>query len=243
MKKLNYLFLLIFLIAFTACSNDDDNNVKANFESMPVTNGYYTNTNGTLKGYYYYSTFQDNDKLLTFDYYLGNWSGATFAGFTYTNSTDTKTGNSSAAVSGKGKIGTMYLVAYPSSYTPTRFKINDPSKYIIDGCWISNSVYAYNCMTTNNYSPASKFKSGSYYKVTATGYAADGTTSVGTASIYLAKYSSDTDTPSKDWQWFDLGALAKAVYVQFDVDSSDKGDYGVNTSTYFCLDGITLNQK
>jgi len=98
-------------------------------------------------------------------------------------------------------------------------------------------------MTTNNYAPASKFKSGSYYKVTATGYAADGTTSVGTVSIYLAKYASDTDTPSKDWQWFNLGALANAVYVQFDVDSSDKGNYGVNTSTYFCLDGITLNQK
>ncbi len=243
MKKLNYLFLLIFLTAFAACSNDDDNSVKANLESMPVTNGYYTNTGGTLKGYYYYSTFQDNDKLLTFDYYLGNWTGATFAGFTYTNSTDTKTGNSSAAVSGKGKTGAMYLVAYPSSYTPTRFKINDPSKYTIDGCWISNSVYAYNCMTTNNYAPASKFKSGSYYKVTATGYTADGTTSVGTTSIYLAKYASDSDTPSKDWQWFNLGVLANAVYVQFDVDSSDKGDYGVNTSTYFCLDGITLNQK
>lgn len=244
MKKLNYLLFVLFMgIVVASCSNDDDNTVVTNFENMNVTDHYYTNNSGTLEGYYYHSTFQDNNKLLTFDYYVGNWSGAGFAGFTYTNSTDTKTGNSAASICGAGKTGSMYLATYASDYTPSRFKINDAANYSINGCYISNSVYSYNSMTTNDYSPATKFKKGSWYKVTATGYAADGTTKVGNTSIYLANYTADTDTPSKEWQWFDLSTLKDAVYVRFDVTSSDTGTYGVNTATYFCIDGVTLNQK
>lgn len=244
MKKLNYLLLLLFMGVFVAsCGDDDDSSVVANFEGMPLTENYYKSTSGTLDGYYYKGTFQDSQKLLTFDYYLGNWSGASFAGFAYTNSTDVKTGTSAASICGAGKVNNTYLAAYTSSFTESRLKINTPADYSIRGCYISNSVYGYNSMTTNDYAPATKFKSGSWYKVTATGFSADGKTSVGTASIYLAKYTSDSSTPSKDWEWFDLSALKDAVYVQFDVDSSDKGSYGVNSATYFCLDGITLDRK
>jgi hypothetical protein len=244
MKKLNYLLLLIATVLFASCGEDGDNTMRATFEGMPVTNNYYTSSNGTLEGYYYHSTFQDTNNLLTFDYYIGNWTGATFAGFAYTNSTDVTTGNSAASICGKAKVGTMYLAAYASSYTPARLKINNTTNYSINGCWISNSVYAYNSMTTADYAPATPFsKVGDYYKVVATGYSSDGTTKVGSTSIYLAKYASATDIPSKDWQWFDLTPLAGCTYVQFDVESSDTGDYGVNTSTNFCLDGIILDAK
>lgn len=244
MKKLNYLLLLLATVLFASCGKDGDDTMRITFDGMPVTNNYYTSSNGTLQGYYYYSTFEDANKLLTFDYYLGNWSGSTFAGFAYTNSTDVTTGNSAASICGKAKVGTMYLAADASSYTPARFKINNTTNYSINGCWISNSVYAYNCMTTSNFAPATKFsKTGDYYKVIATGYSSDGKTKMGSTSIYLAKYTSATDTPNKEWQWFDLKPLAGCTYVQFDVDSSDSGSYGVNTATYFCLDGITLDAK
>ena len=37
--------------------------------------------------------------------------------------------------------------------------------------------------------------------------------------------------------------LKNAVKVKFIPDSSDKNEYGMNTASYFCLDGITLIEK
>lgn len=239
MKKVNYLLLLFTVIMLGACSNDDNNSTVVSFENMPVTSSYFKSTSTTKSGYYFTDTFQDNDKLLTFDHYYSSYG---FAGFTYTNDANVSTANSTASIVGKAKVGTMYMGVYSSSYTEPRLKINNPDKYSINGCWVSNSVFAYNGMAKGD-SYATKFKKDSWYLITATGFAKDGKTSVGTAKIYLAKYTSDTDTPSKEWLWFDLSSLKNAVYLQFDASSSDSGQYGMNTAANFCLDGITLDEK
>lgn len=241
MKRLTYFLLVSMAFAFSACSGDDDNTVVASFENKPVTNNYFKSTSQTASGYYFKDTFTDNDKMLTFDHYYASWG---WAGFTYTNSSDTKTANSTASVVGAAKVGTMYIGAYGSSYTPAKLQINDVTKYGIVGCWVSNSVYAYNGMTIGD-SQSTKFKSGSWYTITATGYAdSEMKTAVGLAqTIYTAKYKSDTDTPSKVWLWFDLSSLKDAKYIVFTAASSDSGQYGMNTDANFCLDGITLSEK
>jgi len=244
MKKLSYILLLSLVAIFTSCGNDDDKSAVASLEGkLTSANSYFTSSSTTQSGYYFTDTFQDNAKLLTFTHYYSVYGTTRYlAGMTYTNSTDNKTTNSVASICGKAKEGTTYITAYSSDYTPAQITINEPSKYSFYGCWISNSTYAYNCMTTDNLSPATHFKKGSWYKVTATGYDSS-SKSLGTQTIYLANYTTDNDKPASDWLWFDLMPLSKAVKIIFSVDSSDKGNYGINTSTAFCLDGITLSEK
>ena len=89
---------------------------------------------------------------------------------------------------------------------------------------------------------ARAFKTGDWYKVTATGYDDNGN-KVGETSILLADYKSDTDKPINEWIWFDLTSLRNATKISFIPDSSDFNEYGMKTGAYFCLDNITLIEK
>jgi hypothetical protein len=43
-----------------------------------------------------------------------------------------------------------------------------------------------------------------------------------------------------DWTKFDLSALGKVVMVVFDMDGTDKGDWGLNTPAYFAYDDVAV---
>jgi hypothetical protein len=250
MKKLNSLLLLVLLVIVSSCGGDDDNSVVTSFEGkLTAANSYFQSSSQTLSGGYYTDHFKDNQGLLTFDHYYSIYgSKRYYAGFTYTNSSDVTTGNSTASICGKGKVGNIYLNAYCSDYSPAVMTINNTTDYCINGCWVSNSVYAYNCMTTSDWAPATKFKANSYYMVTAYALDSNGNNikvngKALSASIYLAKYTKDSDLPSKVWQWFDLTSLSSATKIKFSVSSSDTGTYGVNTDVDICIDGIKLDKK
>ncbi|MBK8019077.1 MAG: DUF4465 domain-containing protein [Betaproteobacteria bacterium] len=42
------------------------------------------------------------------------------------------------------------------------------------------------------------------------------------------------------WQRIDLTSLGMVSSLSFSMDSSDKGDFGINTPTYFALDDLTV---
>jgi hypothetical protein len=96
-------------------------------------------------------------------------------------------------------------------------------------------------MTVGDYY-AHKFTKDSWYKVTATGFDAEGT-EVGHVEIYTANYTSDSDTPSADWIYLDLSPLSRASKIEFSADSSDKTGGYANTALYFCLDDLTFVEK
>lgn len=245
MKKLSlsfFLFLSVFV--FFACSDDNDNStIKLNFESrLTTSNSEFISESTLLNGSYYSDSFQDEDSLVIFKhYYSGTSSNYYFAGFTYMNKTDNKTSSSPASITGSAKSGKVYLAAFTSSYTPAEFIIKNPTLYSIQGIWVTNSTYAYNSMTVGD-SYATKFSKGSWYKLTATGYDKNNA-EVGTSEVYLANYSSDNDKPVNKWIWFDLSDLSEAVRFQFDLSSTDNGNYGMNTAAYFCMDDVTLTLK
>jgi hypothetical protein len=246
MKKLSYVLLMLFAVIFASCGGSDDNTVTASFEGKLTTaNSYYQSTSTTASGSYFKDNFKDNAGLVTFDHYYSIYANVRYyAGFTYTNSTDVKTANSVASICGQGKTGSIYLSAYCSDWTPAIMTLNNPSKYTFNGCYVSNSVYAYNCMTTDNLSPATHFKKGSSYYVTAVGLDSNGKQISGaTSTVYLANYTTDSSTPSKEWEWLDLTPLKSAVKVQFNVTTTDVGQWGANTSTNICVDAITLDEK
>ena len=83
-----------------------------------------------------------------------------------------------------------------------------------------------------------------FLKLTAVGK--NGNTETGSVDFYLADYRSDyscDDYIVTDWSWMDLSSLGEVSSIEFSLSSSDNGDYGMNTPTYFCLDGLSVNPQ
>lgn len=144
--------------------------------------------------------------------------------------------------------GTPFLVAYWDSYSDTPdsrvCEVFTSSSYYTLGFYVCNNPYAYYAMQNGN-GYASKFEQGDWFKLVAHGVDEFGG-EVGTVEYYLADYrsqNSDEWTLNDSWEWVDLRSLGKVMSVYFTMESSDTGDYGMNTPAYFCLDKYTVSDE
>jgi hypothetical protein len=61
---------------------------------------------------------------------------------------------------------------------------------------------------------------------------------VGRLPVYLADYREGSRVLD-DWTWVDLSALGSNVKrIEFDMASTDSGDFGMNTPAYFAIDNL-----
>ncbi len=112
---------------------------------------------------------------------------------------------------------------------------------VIDHMWVTNSTYAALTMLEGGFvaTPFS-YERKSYMLLTATGFRADGT-QTGKAEIYLADFRTQAAAGIvREWIKFDLSALGAVNKVVFNVESSDVGEYGMNTPGYFCMDDVAV---
>ena len=175
MKKLS-LLLLLSVFVFCSCGDDDDdvkNEVVVSFENLLTEENSQFIADGTPNNQAFQETdFKDPKNLINFNHYYADWgSGYSFAGFSYMNITDNQTANSPAPITGKAKIGSVYIGVDSSDGeygTPAILTILD-TNYKLKGTWIANSTWAYMGMIQGD-GYARAFKAGDWYKVTATGY-------------------------------------------------------------------------
>jgi hypothetical protein len=57
----------------------------------------------------------------------------------------------------------------------------------------------------------------------------------------LIEYTNGTLIAANDWTFFDLSGLGEVESVYFTLNSTDTGDYGMNTASYFCMDKFQVN--
>ncbi len=145
--------------------------------------------------------------------------------------------------------GTPYLVAYWDSYADSNLdekscKVYLSSPYYAVGCYVCSSPYAYYTIQKGN-GYARKFEQGDWFKLVAHGL--DGQDKeTGTVEYYLADYRSDNAdewTLNDSWQWLDLSSLGQVASIYFTMESSDTGEWGMNTPSYFCLDKLTVSTE
>ena len=86
----------------------------------------------------------------------------------------------------------------------------------------------------NGDASAKKFTEDDWFKLTITGY--KGEEETGKVDFYLAKDGNIVE----DWTLFSLAGLGKVLKVTFDVDGTDKGDWGLNTPGYFAYDDVAV---
>ena len=169
-----------------------------------------------------------------------------WSGFAVSNMKDTITsgyGNQYSAITGMGAENSEnYGVIYCSGELTLEFE--EPVK--IEGFYITNSVYAYLDML-NGSGFTKKFggmngNDPDYFKLLLSGTDADGQKTE-VVEFFLADFRSDSsqeDYIVRKWLWLDLTSLGIVKEIHFSMESSDTGDWGMNTPAYFCIDSFTL---
>lgn len=208
-------------------------------------------------------TYSDNVNIESQNFIFSHrtgWGGTYWDGFTISNYADNNDYGTdwvpnqwgSMTKGGVNGEGSNFLVAYWSSYndfgathvtqTSNYVTFNDGKPHEAIGTYVTNAPWSYYGIK-NGDQFARKFVQGDYFKLIAKGFAADGVTETGTAEFYLADYRSVNPVQWKlhdTWQWFDLTDLGEVSYIQFTMESTDTGAWGINTATMFCLDKLTV---
>ena len=190
------------------------------------------------------------------------WSGTYWDGFTIAKGGDTTdygqsgssgtwTTNFGGCMAGGGCVinadGTVsadpaqpYLVAYYSSWaqegpsTQVMFVDKDGNTTFEPvGVYVCNHPWPYyGCLHGDGFGRA--FEEGDYFELTAHGVDAEGNET--TVSMNLVEFTGGELKAANNWTFFDLSSLGEVVSVYFTLNSTDVGDYGMNTAAYFCMD-------
>ena len=236
--------LFVLFAAGSLCSMADAEIVT--FENLLTTDGSFFNGD----------TSQINSDPWTVDGFefsnqttwIGSWGG-----WAYSNTTDTTTPgftNEYSAITGGGSNGVggsvsgeTYALAYGSGAT-----INLPTGALIESVDWTNGTYPYLSMRDGDgYAKQFGGDSGSesdYFRVTLTGYSDLNATGAATGSVTLdlADYTFSDDSQDyivNPWQVNeDLTPLGNARSIDLTFQSSDVGQYGVNTPVYLFIDNL-----
>jgi hypothetical protein len=183
------------------------------------------------------------------------WSDGytSWSGWAYSNVNDTTTDgwmNQYAAITGGGirggtiasggtvTPGANYAVGSgaTSAYgTPPTITLPVPTEVL--SADITNTTYAYLSMLDGNDSPAKQFGPSDWFLLTISAYDANGQATGTPVNFYLAQ----NGTIVNDWENVPLTGLGDNVKtLQFDLTSSDNGEYGMNTPAYFALGDLSV---
>lgn len=255
-KKFRFILLAAAALtagAFTSCNDDDKDNVveTVNIAQAGLSygeDGVWTDWN------------KDVDlKIQGFEFSHELTQYNTSIGFVASRSTDNAfhepmyqyqfTVMPAGGVDGEG---TPFLAANWDSYTDGTVTENDdrtcvieyegldgdsPRQFYPQSMMLTNTCYAYYSML-NGDNIAKKFVEGDYLKLIIHGVHADGSESV--VDAYLAHCGSVPEEGIlKTWKRVDLSELGLCSYIYFTMESSDNGEWGMNTPAYFAIDKFT----
>lgn len=140
-----------------------------------------------------------------------------------------------------------YLVAYYSSWT-TEGPSNQVMYMDADGnttfkpvgVYVCNHPWPYyGCEHGDGYGRA--FAEGDHFDLTAVGVDADENET--STTIRLVEFTNGELKALNDWTFFDLSSLGEVESVYFTLNSTDVGDYGMNTAAYFCMDKFQVEDN
>ncbi|MFG0253832.1 MAG: DUF4465 domain-containing protein, partial [Rhodopirellula sp. JB053] len=186
----------------------------------------------------------------------GSWSG-----WALSNVTDVTTAgfgnqfsayaNVDASEPGGGVDGSdTFAIAGGYGVSPLTIAMpEDLSGATFDSISITNTTYAALSMRDGDFF-AKQFGGDDgtdpdYFLLTIEGLDASGE-SVGEIDFYLADYRFEDDSLDyivDDWTTVDLSSLSAASSLQFSFESSDVGEYGMNTPAFFAIDNLLIDRS
>ncbi|MBW8034652.1 MAG: DUF4465 domain-containing protein [Planctomycetes bacterium] len=201
---------------------------------------------------YSYDTSYINSGGASFVNHSNGDGWAAWAGFAASNETDTfadvQIGNEMAMQysvhAGSAHSGDNFGVGYMSAFGPSLPTMILNSERVVDGLRMTNITYtAYDMTNGSGFSKIFGGTSGDdadWLKVVMEGFDGSGG-STGTEEFYLAdfRFADNTEDYILDtWQYVDLTSLGSVKSIVFNLESSDAGEWGINTPTYFAIDTV-----
>jgi hypothetical protein len=215
------------------------------FEDLPLVPNSYQNGSG-LAG-----SFTSGGAVFNnyYDSLYGSWEG-----WAYSNQTDVTTPgytNQYSAYnlpSGGGADGSSnFAVAFTGVFNLPDVRIELPAGTRPVSADLTNITYAALIMRDGDpFHFARQFGPGDWFKVIITGLdQSQQPLAVPPVEFYLADYRNIGGAPSyivDHWTTVSLSSLAGARYLVFSLDSTDSGQYGINTPAYVALDNLVVAQ-
>lgn len=176
-----------------------------------------------------------------------NFDWASWSGFSVSNMKDSLTAgwdNQYSAITAEGvNHSENYAVVYVSD--KLNMPLQDPAQ--LKGLFITNATYPYLAMK-NGDSFSKKFggvdgTDPDFFKLIISGIDLYGN-ETDSVEFYLADFTSSDSTKDyivNTWKWVDLSPLGVVASLTFTLESSDNGDWGMNTPAYFCIDNLNGN--
>ncbi|MBN2591508.1 MAG: DUF4465 domain-containing protein [Sedimentisphaerales bacterium] len=229
---INFKAILIVTLALACAANAN----IATFDDMNLPDQSYWNGSDE-SGAFSSGGILFNNNYAYYDSYE-SWDG-----FSYSNINDTLTENQYNAIAGTGQGGTSnYAICY-IGFTELP-AITLKAEGIVYGLYVTNNNTAYYSLL-NGSMFSKKFGGNSgndkdWFMLTITGKDVNDVI-IGTIEFYLADYRFDDnnlDYIVDTWEFIDLSSLGDVKTLEFNLDSSDTGIFGMNTPAYFALDTI-----
>ncbi len=249
--------LLLFSLFLTSCDkNDDDNNlvtVYLNSTQIPYNSSDV-----------WTQVLSNTDKIISQNVvfsHSANSEWSSWNGFVVSRNQDFADYSAQGfwpnhqytamPCGGKSGLGTPYLVAYWNSSEAKDVKLTNASCAITYGTegqlftpqqiLITNTSYTYYTVSKGS-AFSKKFVAGDYLRLLVYGVRQDDTKTEPVA-VYLADYTDSKTLLLKDWEYVNLEALGEVKGIYFQMESSDSGQYGINTPTYFAADRLSIKLK
>jgi hypothetical protein len=222
-------------------------NTVLNFSELPLTHNsfFLPEENGM---------FSSGPLNFIYEAGFGSWSGFSYSN--RVNLTGEYTNDQFVAATRGGMDGdtTNFVISYISSdwmsgtYDPIPSLINVANGQAVSfsGFYATNSHMAYITMrdgtTFNKIFGGESGNDPDWFRLKVWGVRADNSLTE-IVEHYLADFrfeDNGLDYIQNDWRWVDLSVLGEVKSLNFILESSDSGDYGMNTPAYFCMDNLTV---
>lgn len=253
------LSLTLMAGSLTSC-HDDDDELEITLNLAQTQLGY--DSDGVWDQLATNSTFASQNLQFSHQGEMGAWglvwSGFTPARISATEEQDNWFDHQFQIMPGGGMAGqgTPYIVAYWNTQETASTPLEERScriyysdslggvhyKFQPRHVYVSNTAYAYYTMRDGS-AFSKQFTADDYFILVAHGVKEDG--SEVTVEFPLA--GPDEDDKSfrivDKWEHFCLGGLGEITDLYFTMESSDTGQWGMNTPSYFALDHLTIRAK
>lgn len=225
-----------YLLAAGSATPSDAGPLVIDFESVtpqdPADENYWTPNPG----------FTTAGAVFSGDFYNGfvvsSSTTTGVAGYLYQGSEAEISAQSNGGAGGGVNGSTNFAVAYSDgSY------IDLPAGYRPSSVDLTNTATAYEAILRGLFY-ATAFADGDWFRVTFTGYSADGGSGSQTGvpvDFYLADYRNGQSLVVDSWTSLDLSPLGEAKSIMLSFTSTDNDpSWGINTPAYVALDNLTL---
>jgi hypothetical protein len=146
---------------------------------------------------------------------------------------------------GYNHFGVVHYSDYNAKLGNNLAKFKLPMPTVVESIDIANSTYVFWAIKTGDdgVGLCNAYSKGDWFKVTFTGYDDYGN-KTGSIEHYLADFRDDKTYIATGWETISLIGLGEYVsVVEITIDGTDRGDFGLNTPTYCCIDNIFYQHK